>query len=27
LSASESFLLGFPDTRTRSYRVVNIDFD
>jgi hypothetical protein len=27
LSAAESFPLGAPDTRTRSYRVVNIDFD
>jgi hypothetical protein len=27
LSAAESFPLGAPDTRTRSYRIVNIDFD
>jgi hypothetical protein len=27
LAASESYPLGAPDTRTRSYRVVNIDFD
>ena len=27
LSAAESFPLDPPDTRTRSYRVVNIDFD
>jgi hypothetical protein len=26
LSASEDFPLDSPDTRTRSYRVVNIDF-
>ena len=27
LSAAQSFPLGAPDTRSRSYRVVNIDFD
>jgi hypothetical protein len=27
LAASERYPLGAPDTRTRSYRVVNIDFD
>ena len=27
LSASERFPLGPPDTRSRSYRIVNIDFD
>ena len=27
LSADQSFPLGAPDTRSRSYRIVNIDFD
>ena len=27
LSAEESFPLAAPDTRSRSYRLVNIDFD
>jgi hypothetical protein len=27
LSASQAFQLGAPDTRQRSYRIVNIDFE